>query len=60
MTESAPRPARDQVDDYQANGLTVAQAFDVAGLPWWGPRPATWEDLEHEIRQTAHQELRGP
>ena len=58
MTEPAPRAARDQVDDLRASKFTVAQAFDVAGLRWSGPRAATWEDLEHEIRQTMHEEVR--
>lgn len=58
MTEASPRAPRDQVDDYKFCGFTVAQAFDVAGLRWLGPRPATWEDLEHEIRETIHEEVR--
>ena len=57
MTEPVPRPARDQVDDIRVNGFTVAQAFDIAGLRWLGPGKATWEDLEHEIRETAHEEV---
>lgn len=57
--EPVPRPARDQVDDLKVKGFTVPQVFDIAGLRWSGPREATWEDLEHEIRQTAHEEARG-
>ena len=59
MTEPAPRPARDQVDDWKTLGFTVPQAFDIAGLRWLGPRAATWDDLEHEIRETAHEEVRA-
>ena len=58
MTEPAPRPARDQVDDLKALGFNVMQAFAIVGLRWWGPKVATWEDLEHEIRAVAHEEAR--
>lgn len=59
MTEPQPQPARDQVDDWRNLGFTVAQAFDVAGVRWFGPGEATWEDLEHEIREVAFEEVRG-
>jgi hypothetical protein len=58
MTEPQPRPARDQVDDLKGHGFTVPQAFAIAGLRWYGPKAATWDDLEHEIRETAHEEVR--
>ena len=56
--DRATAPARDQVDDLRANGFTPAQAFDIAGLRWFGPKAATWDDLEHEIREVAFEEVR--
>ena len=58
MTEPAPRPARDQVDDLRNTGVTVRQAFDIAGVRWPGVRNPTWEDLEHVIRMVTHMETR--
>ena len=58
MSEPQPQPARDQVDDWKDLGFTVAHAFDIAGIRWWGPGEATWEDLEELICEVADEEVR--